>query len=112
MTKFLAIVGGCGIGVVIGVVFGGVAAIINGWVLSLLWLWFIVGIFGLPALSIPQAIGISLIVGFLTPQAISSTKLPKKEDGTTDYVPAITALLRPFIMLLWGWFVYTYFLVH
>lgn len=44
------------------------SSILNGWVLSILWGWFLVPIFGLPPLSIPQAIGVYLVVGFLTKQ--------------------------------------------
>lgn len=42
-------------------------ATINGWAFSVLWKWFIVSTFGLPALSIPVAIGLLLTVGFLMP---------------------------------------------
>lgn len=44
------------------------ASLLSGWALSLLWAWFIVGVFGAPALSIPQAIGLALIASFLTHQ--------------------------------------------
>jgi hypothetical protein len=42
--------------------------IIRGLVLVKLWKWFIVGWFHVPEISIPMALGISLIVGFLTYQ--------------------------------------------
>jgi hypothetical protein len=38
----------------------------RGFVLSILWGWFMVPIFNVPTLSIAPAIGLSLIVGFLT----------------------------------------------
>ncbi len=41
-------------------------SIFNGYVLSILWGWFMVATLKLPALSIVQAIGIVLIVRFLT----------------------------------------------
>ena len=40
--------------------------LLNGWVLSVLWGWFAVPVFGLPALSIPAALGVQVIVSFLT----------------------------------------------
>ena len=43
-----------------------VAPIMNGFAISTLWGWFIVPMFGLPALSIPYAIGLSLIVSYMT----------------------------------------------
>jgi hypothetical protein len=42
------------------------ATFMNGWVLSLLWKWFIVPIFKLPMLTVIQAIGIFMTVNFLT----------------------------------------------
>jgi membrane protein CcdC involved in cytochrome C biogenesis len=38
----------------------------SGFVCSTLWAWFIVPIFGLPALNILQAIGVGLVVSFFT----------------------------------------------
>jgi hypothetical protein len=38
----------------------------KGYVLSLLWLWFVVAAFGAPALSIPAAIGIYNLIGLIT----------------------------------------------
>lgn len=38
----------------------------SGYVLSTLWGWFIVSKFGLPALSVPYALGIMVIATFLT----------------------------------------------
>ena len=43
-----------------------VSCLLRGWVLSILWRWFMVPTLGLPALSVPQAIGIALVVGMLT----------------------------------------------
>lgn len=38
----------------------------SGYVLSVVWGWFAVPLFHLPPLSIPAAIGVSLVIGFLT----------------------------------------------
>lgn len=43
-----------------------VASILNGWAISVLWLWFVAPLFGLPVLTIPQAIGLSLVIGMFT----------------------------------------------
>lgn len=43
--------------------------ILSGCVLSILWAWFIASTFGLPLLTIPVAIGVMLVVGYLTKQA-------------------------------------------
>lgn len=42
------------------------STILNGFVLSTLWSWFIVPAFDLPVLRIPEAIGLAMVVGFLT----------------------------------------------
>lgn len=56
----------------LGVIIAAVAIIIgrpivNGWVASILWAWFLVPL-GAPAISVVPAIGIALIVGCLTHQ--------------------------------------------
>jgi hypothetical protein len=38
----------------------------RGYAISVLWSWFVAGYFGLPQLGIARAVGISLLVGFLT----------------------------------------------
>lgn len=60
-----------------------VGAIMNGWALAMLWAWFIVPIFNLPTLSIVQAIGIGMVVSFLTRHSIN------KEEPRPDYIKCI-----------------------
>lgn len=47
----------------------------SGYVLSVLWAWFIVPTFELQAISIPAAIGVSLLVNYLT------SKSPQANEG-------------------------------
>lgn len=42
------------------------SALLNGFALSVIWNWFVPGIFGLPELRIVEAMGIALIVAYLT----------------------------------------------
>ncbi|MGC3984817.1 MAG: hypothetical protein QM777_08865 [Pseudorhodoferax sp.] len=74
-------------GIAASAILGGLAAIIfaivwagfwSGLAVSVLWGWFVVPLFGLPALSIAQAYGIALLVGLLTHQ---ESKADKDEDG-------------------------------
>lgn len=58
MNTFLKIVG-----VIIACI---ISPIWNGYVFCVLWSWFIVTQFGLPQLSIPSALGISLLIRFTT----------------------------------------------
>jgi hypothetical protein len=53
-------------------------AFLRGYVLTWLWLWFAVPVFGLPQLSIVQAIGVSVIISFLTVKF--SDENPKEEN--------------------------------
>ena len=86
----------------IGIILGFVAlliitSVLNGWALSILWLWFLVP-FGLPVLSIPQAIGIAMVVNYLTYQYIKNND---KDWGTA----LVAALARPFVALGIGYIV-------
>jgi hypothetical protein len=43
------------------------STILNGWAFSLLWEWFVSPL-GYPVLSVPQAIGLSLVIAYVTHQ--------------------------------------------
>jgi hypothetical protein len=75
-----------------------VSAILDGWVLSILWGWFFVPILDMPPISTIQAIGIALVVTFLTGQYV------KNEDDT--YGALAWTLARPFLVLGIGWIVH------
>ena len=77
-----------------------IASVINGWVPTVLWGWFIVPVFSLPALTIVQAIGVALIITFLTRHSISS-------DSSKDWTEAIgsafgMSIVYPLITLVIG----------
>ncbi|MDP3696508.1 MAG: hypothetical protein Q8R55_00575 [Candidatus Taylorbacteria bacterium] len=100
------------VGLVVGmfVLIGGivvVSTLLRGYVLSVLWRWFMVPTLGLPALSVAQAIGIALVVGMLTHQ---SQHYPEdKDEKTSKKVVRITEpFLTPFAVLLIGWVVRQY----
>jgi hypothetical protein len=92
----------------IGAVAGLLVALclLNGWVLLLLWRWFMPVLFpDVPLLTVPVAIGISLIVSLLTHQDMSD--VAKKKD--TDKWSTLTGLFtRPLFVLLIGWIVRQY----
>jgi hypothetical protein len=48
------------------------SSVVNGFVLTILWKWFVIPVFSLPALNIPQAIGISMVIAFLTHQRVKN----------------------------------------
>lgn len=75
------------------------SAVWRGYVLSILWGWFMVPAFGLPALTVPLAIGLSLVVGFLTAHRL-------KKDKDFEWGWAIgNMIFAPAMVLLIGWIV-------
>lgn len=74
-----------------------VLAMLNGWALSILWGWFVVPLFALPGLTVPQAIGLGLVSSLLAKQYIPS----KGDDKASALVPFIT----PLCAIGFGWVV-------
>lgn len=74
------------------ILFGvGLAAVAyNGWVLTMMWAWFVVPTFGLPVLSVVPAVGLALIVSMLTYQ------IPVAPDG----IEPLDRMIRSFIISL------------
>jgi len=79
--------------------------ILSGWALTHLWRWFIVPQFGVSELSIAEAIGISLVVSYLTYHPVET-----KDDRSDNekYSAMIVYLLRPLITLAVGWVVHQF----
>jgi hypothetical protein len=80
------------------------SAIWSGFALSVMWGWFIVPTFGLPALDLAPAIGLAMVVGYLTHQYDSS------KEATGDHLerllrPLGFLIARPAIALVMGWVV-------
>ena len=85
--------------------------IFNGWVLSVLWSWFIWPL-GVKAISIPEAIGISIVV-----QALWKPEYPmmaakfENIESVSDFLGKAfgEAIWKPITVLFSGW-VITFFL--
>lgn len=69
----------------------------SGFVLTKLWAWFIVTTFNRAPLRIPQALGISLIVHFLT----SSISDAREKRGTGEAIAL--SISMPLFALFFGW---------
>lgn len=79
-----------------------ISTIFSGYALSVLWGWFIAPVFHLPQLSIPVAIGLALVVGFMTKQV-------NWNDGDEKgYKELVCSLVKPAFALLIGWIVKQY----
>ena len=100
----LAVFGGIvGLGIVL--VLG---SVLNGYALSVLWGWFVVPTFGGPTLGVVPAIGIAMVVSYLTHQIPDNNK---KEEG--DPIEKIIrgiaiTILQPLFALLFGWIVHLF----
>lgn len=99
-----------------------IPAIVNGFMLKVLWSWFAVPVFNLPALTIPQAMGLCLVIGLLTRQyTIKDERKPPAEPDERSLGEKLAigakALGHAFlnmalglvITLLFGWALHRYF---
>lgn len=83
-----------------------VTAILNGWVLMIMWGWFIVPLFELPALRVVEAIGVSMVISMLT---VKHEYKEDKHKTTEDRVSLVVAMLSyPVIVVLIGWIVHQF----
>jgi hypothetical protein len=80
-------------------------SILNGYVLSVLWSWFIVPTFNIPSLNIPTAIGVALVVEYLTYQIKIDENDKKTSFGEKMSDRFIISILKPAFALLFGWVV-------
>lgn len=72
----------------------------SGYILSILWSWFMVPIFGLPELSVPAAIGVAIVFGYFT------RGIKMSAESRKDWAETIsTAFLTPLVFLFMGWIV-------
>ena len=79
------------------------STILNGYVFSVLWGWFIVKTFALPALNIPAAIGVSLVVSYLTAHLSNDDN---NKSATEQLFRGIAwAITKPLFALIVGWIV-------
>jgi hypothetical protein len=81
-------------------------AIWSGYVLSVLWGWFISATFHIPELGIPAAIGLSMVVRYSTYQQVPADKA---KTGTERAIEAIViAFVNPALALGFGWIVHLF----
>ena len=80
--------------------------LLSGWVLTILWGWFIVPTFRQPQLGIAPALGVALIVRYLTRQNID---IVEPERTTTErWIRTAVGLLLPLTWLGMGWVVHLF----
>lgn len=79
-------------------------ALWSGYVLTILWSWFVVPVFALPALALAPAIGLALVAGYLTHQYVPNLKAEGSEWDKVGHVLTHTTV-RPMFALFIGWVV-------
>ena len=87
------------------VIFIVLAPLVQGFVISVLWIWFIVPIFHLPAPPIINAIGIALIARIIIAPDYTAAGEKHKNDSLPAIVGLIAskAIVEPFGILAMGW---------
>lgn len=96
-----------GIPFVLGVV--AAAIIIRGFILTVLWGWFAVPL-GLPALSIPMALGLSILTAYVVGNDAKIISEMTDENGkkVSQKAKALFYVLTPLFVLLMGYITYCY----
>lgn len=83
------------------------SAIWRGYILSILWGWFIVSTFEAPPLGVAAAIGVSLVISYLTKQN-DEYKDESKSQMERVIQSIVYAFLDPAVALAFGWAVHAF----
>ena len=76
---------------------------LKGFVLSTLWGWFMVPLFGLPSLGLIPAIGVAMVVSFLTFHYVREPAVPEDKKWESAIASFGFAVLYPLFTLFIGW---------
>ena len=83
-----------------------ITPIIRGFVLVKLWVLFVIPIFNVPVIGIAQAIGISLVIGFLTAQKPVKQEIKKNKDVWDDFLTSFfTMIVASLVILAFAWII-------
>lgn len=82
---------------------GAIGVVWSGFVLSILWGWFAVPIFGLPPIGLAGAIGVATVVGLLTHQYVNTSSDQDKTKAAWNAVGYMA--IRPLFALITGFVV-------
>ena len=82
-----------------------VIGVVRGWVLTILWSWFVVPTFHVPEISIPVAIGLALTIGMFQTKKIQTEEKSKKSSSELFGEILGVGLGAPLLVLFFGWIV-------
>lgn len=73
-------------------------ALLRGWVISLLWGWYVTDYFGVRSLDVTEGVGLGILV------SLSMSRSPTKEDEERHWaIDLAHMMLFPLIALAFGW---------
>jgi len=83
------------------------SAVSKGYVLSVLWGWFIVPIFGAPALGVVPAIGLAVMLAYLSYRAYGHQK--DERSWSDQFLErSVMSVVHPSFALCFGWIVHLF----
>lgn len=71
-------------------------ALFRGWVISILWQWYVTDYFGLAPLTVIEAVGLGIVVSVFTPS-------PTPDDEKGLWYPLVYSLILTLVALTFGW---------
>jgi len=82
------------------------AVLVRAWVLTELWAWFLVPTFSIVQISMPVAMGISLIVAMFT-QHLQHERAETSPNSVSEVFGRVfgTAILSPLVVWALGWII-------
>jgi hypothetical protein len=81
----------------------GIISIVEGWVISIMWRWFVAPVTGWPAISIWTAAGLSLLIGIVRYDPFRAVR-EHHENDVEDYIAAAIFLVMTDLLGLGiGW---------
>lgn len=78
---------------------------LHGWAVMLLWGWFIVPLFHLPAITFAAGVGLALFTRYATYQ-YNATNLNNSEEDNAQI--AIMHVVLPAVVMLTGWIIHLF----
>lgn len=82
------------------------STILHGWVLSILWGWFIVPTFSAPPLSIPLAVGISVMIGAFNTRYPTKEEIERANDRRYKFYSPIYGVFMSLLSLVLGFVIH------
>lgn len=90
------------LGSLLGIILIPLIAILHGWVLTILWGWFVVPVFRVSELSIAAAIGLTITIAMF-----KTYEIKQQEKSPEDkLVEAAATIIVPLVVLFCGWIVH------